>query len=99
MFASKKRLEALEERFEGLASKVKTLEVIAKDAEKGNEEIRETTKTILALVERVQAQHEAFIKSQEDKPEPVKKPEITARQIINEWFYTEEELKTYASRE
>ena len=89
----------MEARFEGLASKVRTLEVIARETEKGYEENREITKTILALVKRVQAQHEAFIKSQEDKSENEKKPEVTARQIINEWFYTEEELKTHATRE
>lgn len=35
----------------------------------------------------------------EERKEQPKPAEVTPRQIINEWFYTEEELKSHAQRE
>lgn len=55
--------------------------------------LREAEAKIKELSERV----DSLEKQKAEAPEPVKTPGVTAKQIINEWYYTEEERKANES--
>jgi hypothetical protein len=69
------------ERIVNLEKKVEGLKIITK------KRYNETIERIVHL--------EELKKKEDTQPKP--QPEVTARQIINEWYYTEEERKANES--
>ena len=58
-------------------------------------QVEENEELLFELKEEVKRLRE----ERKEQPKEPKPAEVTPRQIINEWFYTEEELKSHAQRE